>query len=76
VSEWRHNPKKSWWELGYWDEPRQEFAGVAWVTDEFIARTDPRMTAAALHRRLGTVPPPLAEFLPPPVPVVYEAGAR
>jgi hypothetical protein len=79
VSEWRRDPVKYWWELGYWDEPRQEFIGVAWVTDEVIARADPRMTAAYLYRKLGTVPPPLAGYPPPPpvpVTVVYAEGSR
>jgi len=63
VAEWRHDRDR--WELGWWDEPRrQEFTAFAWVTDEFIARTDPPMAAATVHRRLGTIPPPLTGYLP------------
>jgi len=64
VIEWRHNQARQQWELGYWDESREEFVARSWVTDEFIARTDQQMAAARLHARLGTVPPPLAGHLP------------
>ena len=64
MSEWRHNQAERQWELGYWDEPRQKFVVLSWVTDEFIARTDQRMAAVSLHARLGTVPPPMAGWLP------------
>ena len=63
MSEWRHNQAEHQWELGYWDEARQEFAVRSWVTDEFIARTDHVMAAIGLHARLGTCPPPLAGYL-------------
>lgn len=62
--EWRHSQREHQWELGFWDEARQEFTVRTWVADEFIARTVPQMAAARLHARLGTVPPPLARYLP------------
>jgi hypothetical protein len=80
VTEWRHNDDERQWELGYYDLAYERFIVGALVTDEHLERTVPEMTAAYLYRHLGSVPPPLAGYPPPPpvplVPVVYADGAR
>jgi hypothetical protein len=67
-AEWRHNDDESRWEYGYDDLAYMRFVVGAWVTDECIERTIPEMTAASLYRRLGSVPPPLRDYQPPPEP--------
>jgi hypothetical protein len=74
MSEWRHNANLSQWELGYFDLPTERFVVHAVVTDEHIKRTIPEMTAAHLYRRLGTVPPPLSDYPPPPEPPIVYAS--
>jgi hypothetical protein len=77
VSGWRHNDDERQWEYGYYDLAYDRWIGYGLVTDEAIERV---MFPAALARRLwssfGSLPPPLAEFEPPPVPIVYAEGAR
>jgi hypothetical protein len=73
------NDSESRWELAAYreDVPRQVTDRIvaAWVTDEHIACVaNPVMAAARLFNRIGSVPPPLAEHLPPwdPNTVVYD----
>jgi hypothetical protein len=79
--QWERNDSESRWELAaYREDVRRQVTDrivVAWVTDELIAdAASPAMTAARLFGKLGSVPPPLAEHLPPwdPDTVVYDPG--
>jgi hypothetical protein len=79
--QWERNDLEYRWELaGYHvDVPRQVTDRIvaAWVTDELIAGVaDPVMAAASLFNKIGSVPPPLAGYLPPHDPnvVVYDLG--
>ena len=75
--EWRHNEKQCLWELGYNDSNAVMYDAPEWhvvgsITDEFIANMDfTVMGLAALKDRMGSLPPPLAEKLPPDPPVTY-----
>lgn len=79
--QWERNDGESRWELVAYHEdvPRQVTDRIvwAWVTDEHIANVaSPAMVAARLFGRLGSVPPPLEEHLPPwdPNTVLYDLG--
>lgn len=76
MREWRHNDGKHQWDLGYMDPTRDEFVVVGWVTDEFIDRVyDKTLGAMHIKRKMGSCPPPLAGYLPPEPPVVFEVPA-
>jgi hypothetical protein len=76
VSGWRHNDDEARWEYGYDDIPREAFVLIAYVTDEMIERVAfPVMIARRLHERVGSVPPPLREHLPPGPPVAFPPAA-
>lgn len=78
--QWRHDDKRERWELGAVMQPdpargHREWLPYAMVTDEMITRVaSPAFLAARMFNSLGSVPPPLAEYLPPddPTRVVYE----
>lgn len=77
--QWEHDDDEARWELVAYreDVPRMVTERIvgAVVTDEMIARVaGPQMLAVRLFNRIGSVPPPLAEHLPPhdPDAVVYD----
>lgn len=77
--QWEHSGSQ--WELAAYQEdiPRQTRNRVvgAMVTDEFIANVaSPAQAAVHLFNKIGSVPPPLAGYLPPHDPdvVVYDMG--
>jgi hypothetical protein len=81
--QWERNDSESRWELAAYreDVPRQVTDRIvaAWVTDEHIACVaNPVMVAARLFNQVGSVPPPLAEHLPPwdPNTVICDPGER
>jgi hypothetical protein len=67
---WEHNVTEHQWELVFrvtdtWGH-LMERRVAAWVTDEFIERVwDKRIAAVRLFNQIGTVPPPMQEYLPP-----------
>jgi hypothetical protein len=77
---WEHDDDEARWELVAYreDVPRMTTDRIvgAWVTDEMIARVaSPQMLAVHLFSKLGSVPPPLAEHLPPRDPNVVTCRA-
>lgn len=79
---WEHDDGEARWELVAYSEdvPRMTTDRIvgAWVTDEMIARVaSPQRLAVRLFNKLGSVPPPLAEYLPPwdPNTVTYGGGS-
>jgi hypothetical protein len=56
---WFHNRAQHQWELFYHD------IVAAFVTDEFLKRSDPIAAATWAFNKLGSVPPPLEGVLPP-----------
>lgn len=78
--QWEHTGSQ--WELAAYreDVPRMTTDRIAgaWVTDELIARVhSPQMLAVRLFNKIGSVPPPLEEYLPPhdPNTVRYDLAA-
>jgi hypothetical protein len=64
---WLHNAILSQWELRDRDIMYDRDDLLAFVTDELIEKTAvPEMIAVHLRRKIGTVPPPLREYLPQP----------
>lgn len=73
MAEWRHDDDESRWEYGYCDDVAgtEHWVWSAYVTDEMIDRVAlPAQLAARIFNKLGSVPPPLAEYLPPEPPVI------
>lgn len=73
MAEWRHNDEESRWELGYYDDVArtERWVWSAYVTDEMIDRiAEPAHLAVRTFNKLGSVPPPLAGYLPPEPPWV------
>jgi hypothetical protein len=73
LSEWRHNDGERRWDLVWPDETGQRSTVCARVADGFIACAD-ATAATRVYEALGSVPPPLAGYLPPdlpPTPVVF-----
>jgi hypothetical protein len=58
---WRHNPHVCRWEYGGHAIPGDFLYAVS---DEFLARSDPVLCAAAIFLAAGSVPPPLEPCLP------------
>jgi hypothetical protein len=76
---WERDDGEARWELVAYreDVPRMTTERIvgAWVTDEHIDRVaSPQMLAVHLFNKLGSVPPPLEEHLPPhdPNTVTYD----
>jgi hypothetical protein len=79
--QWERNDSESRWELAAYREdiPRMTTDRIvgAWVADELIAgAASPAMVAASVFNQAGSVPPPLAGYLPPHGPnvIVYDLG--
>lgn len=65
--EWRYNDDTDRWCYGYQDVDRDTFVLLAAISSELLDDEDPdykRTVALACLEKIGSVPPPLQEYVP------------